>query len=149
MSYPHPTLWLEPHVSMTDVDARCNVPTASRAPGSRNALIRGPGRASGYGSFFLFSHFCCREPGLCLLRLADMWWLRLLWTCARLDWTQSVCCCWLFRRDFRLLVIDRLCPKWVYYEIPITDWAFLRAILHAYNALRGSGNVFGRLELLA
>ena len=48
--------------------------------------------------------------------------------------------------DFSWLIVSALNG---YYEIPITDWAFLRAILHAYNALRGSGNVFGRLELLA
>jgi hypothetical protein len=38
---------------MTDVDAGRDVPTASRAPGSRNAPIRDPGRASGYGAFSL------------------------------------------------------------------------------------------------
>lgn len=96
---------------------------------------------------FFFLIFAVENLGyaFCGLQICDDWGY-----CGLVPgWTQSVCCCWLFRRDFRLLVIDRLCPKWVYYEIPITDWAFLRAILHAYNALRGSGNVFGRLELLA
>jgi hypothetical protein len=42
-----------------------------------------------------------------------------------------------------------LCPKRVYYEIPITNWAFFRAILLANNALRGLEMSLVGLELLA